>query len=52
MAVKLLEILIGKIQSMNLAVLGAIGNFYAMQLALNRSRAFNRTTEYLSNQFH
>ena len=31
---------------------GAIGIFYAMQVALTRARATNRTTEYLSALFH
>ena len=45
MEVKSLERLIGNLWSMNLEVPGAIGHFYAMQLAL--TRAVNRATAYL-----
>ena len=50
MAVKFLERLIGKLRSMHLAVPGAIGNFYAMQLALTCDA--NWSTAYLSARFH
>ena len=47
MAVKLLERLIGKLWYMHLVVLGAIGHFYALQVALTSARAANRPTKYL-----
>ena len=41
--------LIGKLRSMHLAVPGAIGHFYYMQMALTKA---NTRTAYLSNGFH
>ena len=52
MAVKLLERPIVKLRSMHLAVPGAIGNFYAMQVDLTSDRAANRATSYLLAQLH
>ena len=48
MAANSLERLIRKLRPMHLAVPGAIGKFYAMQVALTSARAANRATAYLS----
>ena len=52
MTVKLLERLVGKLRSIHLVVPGAIGNFYAMQVAFTCSMAANRATAYLLARFH
>ena len=49
MARKKLERLIGKLRSMHLAIPGAIGHFYHIQMALTKA---NRRTAYLSKGFH
>ena len=49
MSRKKLERLIGKLRSMHLAVPGAIGHFYHIQMALTKA---NRRTAYLSKGFH
>ena len=46
---KKLERIIGKLRSMHLAIPGAIGNFYHIQMALTKA---NRRTAYLSKDFH
>ena len=51
-SVKKLERLIGKLQSMHLAVHGAIGRFYTMHIALTRSRSGKRAAAYFSFRFH
>ena len=51
-SVKNLERLIGKIRSMHLAVPGAIGRFYTMQVTLTRSLAVKRPEDNLSTRFH
>ena len=48
MSQKRLEKLIGKLCSMYLAILGAIGHFYHIQMVLTKS---NRQTVYISNRF-
>ena len=52
MAVKLLELLIGKLRSMHIAVLGNIGHFYLRNFSLTSARSSNRASEYLLAQFH
>ena len=49
MSRKKLERLIGKLRSMHLAIPGAIGHFYHIQMALTKA---NRRTAYLSKDFH
>ena len=49
MSRKKLERLIGKLRSMHLAIPGAIGHFYHIQMALTKA---NRRTAYLSKGFH
>ena len=49
MSRKKLERLIGKLRSMHLAIPGAIGHFYHIQMALTKA---NRRTTYLSKDFH
>ena len=50
--VKNLDRLIGNLCSMYLAVLGAIGHFYVMQVALTHARSAKRAEANLSTRFH
>ena len=52
MVVKSLDHLIGNFLSMHLAVTGAIGNFYTIQVELTHAWAANLSTAYLLAQFH
>ena len=49
MSIKKLEQIIGKLHSMHLAIPGAIGYFYHIQMALTKA---NHRKAYLSNSFH
>ena len=49
MSRKKLERLIGKLRSMHLAIPGAIGHFYHIQMALTKA---NRKTAYIPTAFH
>ena len=49
---KKLERLIGKLRSMHLAVLGAVGNFYNLQQSLTAAHHAHQATAYVTNGFH
>ena len=51
-SVKNMERLISKLCYIHLAVLGAIGHFYAMQVAITRTRASKSATANLTVRFH
>ena len=52
MSTKKLERLIGKLFSMHLAIPGAVGNFYRLQMDLMAANHSSHATAYLSKDFH
>ena len=52
MATKKLERLIGKLRSIHLAIPGAVGHFYHLQMALTAANHSSRATSYLYKDFH
>ena len=52
MSTKKLDLLIGKLRSMHLAIPDDVGNFYHLQMALTAAHHASRATAYLSKDFH